>query len=293
VSRPAHLRVSGNSDWVDLKLKEQRERAIRMATLIRRRSPTLFRSPEVQLPLASLLRQSGLSALPGEKSSPASPGAKPVAKNGTLLAQAPPAFDFQTQKIVKCGIAPQRPHLDGLLSDDCWQQAVEIPLTGESTPLAGDAPHAFALMSHDAQYLYFAISVPRAKGVRRDGVVGLGRRHDQDLSPFDRVALCFDVDRDFATWYTIEIDQRGCVAESCWGDSSWNPTMYIAADADDDHWRIEGAIPFTELVPRPPQAGEGWGLAIVRTIPAVRLESWCHPAAVHPRPESFGVLRFQ
>jgi hypothetical protein len=148
-------------------------------------------------------------------------------------------------------------------------------------------------MAHDAQYLYFAISVPRARGVRKDGLVGLGRRHDQDLSSFDRVALCFDVDRDFVSWYTIEIDQRGCVAESCWGDSSWNPTMYIAADADEDHWRVEGAIPFSELVPRPPQAGEGWGLAITRTIPAVRLESWSHPAALRPRPESFGVLRFQ
>ena len=95
------------------------------------------------------------------------------------------------------------------------------------------------------------------------------------------------------TWYQIEIDQRGCVAESCWNDPAWNPTMYIAAAADDDRWRIEGAIPFSELVPRPPQAGEQWGLAILRTVPAVRLESWCHPAAVRPRPETFGVLRFQ
>jgi photosystem II stability/assembly factor-like uncharacterized protein len=289
VSHPRHVRVSANGDWLDLKLKEQRERAIQMASLIRRRSPTLFRSPEVQLPLASLLKQSGMIALPGEKSGPASAGAK----NGSLLAEAYPTFDRPTQKTVKCGVATERPKLDGLLSDACWQQAVEIPLSAESAPLAGDAPHAFALMAHDAQYLYFAISVPRASGVRKDGLVGLGRRHDQDLSPFDRVALCFDVDRDFVTWYTIEIDQRGCVAESCWGDSSWNPTMYIAADADDDHWRIEGAIPFSELVSRPPQAGEGWGLAILRTIPAVRLESWSHPAAVRPRPESFGVLRFQ
>jgi len=69
--------------------------------------------------------------------------------------------------------------------------------------------------------------------------------------------------------------------------------MYIATDADDERWRIEGAIPFSELVPRPPKAGEQWNLAILRTVPAVRLESWSHPAAVRPRPETFGVLRFQ
>jgi photosystem II stability/assembly factor-like uncharacterized protein len=289
VSRPSHLRVSANGDWLDLKLKEQRTRALQMATLIRRRSPTLFRSPEVQLPLASLLKQSGMTALPAEKSSLSPSGAK----SGSVAGEASPAFYQPTQKIVKCGVATERPKLNGLLSDACWQQAVEIPLSPDSAPPAGDAPHAFALLAHDAQYLYFAVSVPRAGGVRKDGVVGLGRTHDQDLSPFDRVALCFDVDRDFVSWYTIEIDQRGCVAESCWGDSSWNPTMYIAADADEDHWRIEGAIPFSELVPRAPQAGEGWGLAVLRTIPAVRLESWSHPAAVRPAPESFGVLRFQ
>lgn len=289
VTQTGHLRIDANQDWLDLELKDQRQRALRMASLIRRRSPTLFRSPEVQLPLASLLRQSGLTALPAEKPVRLPPGSK----NEVLAAEALPLLDRPTQKTVNCAATGERPKLDGLLSDTCWQQAVEIPLSGESTPLAGDAPHAFVLMAHDGQYLYFAISVPRERGVRKDAVVGLGRKHDQDLSPFDRVALCLDVDRDFVTWYTIEIDQRGCVAESCWGDSSWNPTMPIAAQADDDRWRIEGAIPFSELVPRPPQAGDQWGLAILRTVPAVRLESWSHPAAIRPRPETFGVLRFQ
>ena len=149
------------------------------------------------------------------------------------------------------------------------------------------------LLAHDSQYLYFAFSVPRAAGVRKDGVITHGRRHDQDLAAFDRIALCFDIDRDFGTWYTIEIDQRGCVAESCCGDPGWNPTMAVAAQADDDHWRIEGAIQFSDLVARTPKGGEEWGLAILRTIPAVRLESWSHPAASRPRPETFGLLRFQ
>jgi photosystem II stability/assembly factor-like uncharacterized protein len=289
VNQTGRLRIDATQDWVDLQLKDQRQRALRMAALIRRRSPTLFRSPEVQLPLAALLRQSGLTALPADKPARLPPGSK----HEPLAESAVPVLDRPTQQTVNCAATTERPQLDGLLSDACWQQAVEIPLSPESGPLAGDAPHAFVLTAHDAQYLYFAISVPRERGVRTDGAVGLGRKHDQDLSPFDRVALCLDVDRDFVTWYTIEIDQRGCVAESCSGDSAWNPTMYIATDADDERWRIEGAIRFSELVPRPPQAGEQWNLAILRTVPAVRLESWSHPAAVRPRPETFGVLRFQ
>ncbi len=127
--------------------------------------------------------------------------------------------------------------------------------------------------------------------MRKDGAE-LGRKHDEDLSPFDRVALCFDTDRDFVSWYTIEIDQRGCVAESCWGDPAWNPAMYIARASDDEHWRIEARSLSASC--RPPAASR-------RTmepgrpahVPAVRLESWCHPAAVRPRPETFGVVRFQ
>jgi photosystem II stability/assembly factor-like uncharacterized protein len=287
--QPGQLRIRGKQDWHELELKNQRDRALRMAQLIRRKSPVFFRSPEIQLPLASLLRQSGLTALPADRSARLLPGVK----NDALADGGPIRLDFATQKTVNCAATSEPPHLDGLLSDTCWQQAVEIPLTPESTSLAADAPHAFALVAHDKDSLYFAMSIPRVRGVRTDGVMTYGRKHDQDLSPFDRVALCFDVDRDFVTWYQIEIDQRGCVAESCWNDSAWNPTMGVAAAADDDRWRIEGAIPFSELVPRRPQAGEQWGLAVLRTVPAVRLESWCHPAAVRPRPETFGVLRFQ
>jgi hypothetical protein len=240
----------------------------------------------VQLSLASLLRQCNLRELPEERSSLLKPGAKPAASLALRL-------DLPTQKTVNCANTATPPILEALISDECWQKAVEIPLTPETGAPAGDAPHAFALLAHDSQNLYFAFSVPRAAGVRKDGVMTYGRRHDQDLSAFDRIALCFDIDRDFSTWYTIEIDQRGCVAESCCGDPKWNPKMAIAAEADDDHWRIEGAIHFSDLVARPPKAGEEWGLAILRTVPAVRLESWSHPAASRPRPETFGVLRFQ
>jgi hypothetical protein len=197
------------------------------------------------------------------------------------------------QKTITCRAAQERPKADGLLSDSCWQEATEIPLSTSAAPLAGAAPHAFVMLAHDAQYLYFAASVPRVAGLPKDGPMRLGRTHDQDLSAYDRIALFIDVDRDGTTWYEIDIDQRGCVAESCWNDPSWNPALLIAAEGDDERWRIEGAIPFSEMVPRPPRPGEAWGLAVVRTAPAVKQEAWIPPASTRPRPESFGLLRFQ
>ena len=188
------------------------------------------------------------------------------------------------QKTIVCLAAKERLKPDGLLSDTCWQEAVEIPLSTSTVAIAGNAPHAYVMLAHDAQYLYFAASVPRVSGLPKDGPMTLGRKHDQDLSAYDRISLFFDVDRDGVTWYEIDIDQRGCVAESCWNDPSWNPPMAVAADGDDERWRIEGMIPFSEMVPQPPRVGEGWGLAIVRTAPTVKQEAWIPPASTRPRP---------
>jgi hypothetical protein len=197
------------------------------------------------------------------------------------------------QKTVACLTVQGPLKLDGLLSDACWQEAVEIPLATGAVPLAGSAPHALVMLAHDDRYLYFAMSIPRVPGLPKDGPMKLGRKHDQDLSAYDRIALFLDVDRDGISWYEIDIDQRGCVAESCWDDPSWNPHLFIAADCDEERWRIEGAIPFAEMVPRAPRSGEGWGLAIIRTAPTVKQEAWIPPASTRPRPESFGLLRFQ
>ena len=55
---------------------------------------------------------------------------------------------------------------------------------------------------------------------------------------------------------------------------------------------VEVAIPLEEITPVVPQQGMAWALGITRIIPAVGLESWTHPAAAAPRPENFGLLRF-
>ena len=273
-SHEEHPSVYSQGDQLELKLRQQHESALKMAALIRKRSPALFRSPEIQYPIASLLRQSGLTAPPAERRG-----------RGMPLAEPPLLLDHKTPKTAKCLVVQKPPVLNGLLSDDCWQEADEIALSVGTAAAAGGAPHAFLMLACDARNLYFAISVPRHAGLPKDGALTYGRKHDQDLTPFDRVALYFDIDRDFFTWYSVEVDQRGCVAESCWGDPNWNPRMGVAVDAgESDRWRIEGAIPFSELVPRPPKSGEIWGLAVIRTLPAIGLESWSPPAARHPRP---------
>ena len=197
------------------------------------------------------------------------------------------------QKTVTCQVPTERLTIDGLLSDVGWQEAVEIPLSTSAVPLAGNAPHAFVMFAHDAQFLYFAASIPRVPGMPKDGPMTLGRTHDMDLSAYDRIALFLDVDRDGVTWYEIDIDQRGCIAESCWNDAELESDhrrprrrgRRALADRGDDSLLGDGAAAAA--------SGEAWGLAIVRTVPAVKQEAWVPPASTKPRPESFGLLRFQ
>jgi photosystem II stability/assembly factor-like uncharacterized protein len=299
VTKDNRLRL-GRSDIGALRWAGQRDSALRLAAVIRRKSPALYRTPAIQFPLASLLRQSGMATLPPEvadrsgviqaSGTDAVPATASSAAETLAVAQ---IGERSPQKTVVCRTTRQQPDADGLLSDVCWQEAAEIPLSTSAVALAGNAPHAFVMLARDAQYLYFAASIPRVPGLPKDGPMRLGRKHDQDLSAYDRISLFFDVDRDGVTWYQIDIDQRGCVAEWCWNDSSWNPAVGVAAAGDEERWRIEGAIPFSEMVPQAPRPGDGWGFAVVRTAPSVKQEAWIPPASTHPRPESFGILRFQ
>jgi photosystem II stability/assembly factor-like uncharacterized protein len=306
ITKPGKLRM-GNSDIGVARWAGQHDSALKIAALIRRKAPALYRTPAIQFPLAAVLRESGMTSLPAdgpERSNVISTSATEADMSAGKVTHADAATAATLaavqiaarlpQKTVTCRSVQEQLKLDGLLSDAGWQEAEEIPLSTSAVPLAGDAPHAFVMVAHDAQFLYFAASVPRVSGLPKDGPMRLGRTRDQDLSAYDRISLFFDVDRDGTTWYQIDIDQRGCVADSCWGDYSWNPKeMYVAADGDDERWRIEGAIRFSEMVPNPPRSGEGWGFAAVRTAPAVKQEAWIPPASTRPRPESFGMLRFQ
>lgn len=280
--------------FTDEKFFFWRNRALQLARRIEVRAPALFASPAVQFPLASIYRYRGAHTRSDEVyrkyiSGDTSSG-WPQAAAGELWLTNP--AQLPKKPFVVCEATRRRPILDGILSDECWQKAEEIPLIGSAEESPDPKTHALAMLCYDAEYLYFAATFPRAPGVRTDGRLEQGREHDADLADFDRVNLLLDVDRDYITYYNMAVDQRGCVADRCWRDASWNPRWFVAVDADKSHWRIEAAIPFSELGPRPPARNSVWSVGIVRTMPAVGVQSWTQPAASVPRPETFGLVRF-
>ncbi len=299
-AKGGRLKISADTDWRTGALSEWQSRATELAKQMEVNSPGLFRSPEIQFPLAALRRTRGTSRaadaiMRNFVSSAVDSQTKELAERELWTSyatqDAPSALAF-------CRRVTQRPQLDGMLSDPCWEAAAEVvlraqPAKSEATDGSSELTRSMAMFAYDDEFLYVAISVPRAADTSRDNPQLRGRQHDADLSRHDRFSIRLDIDRDYSTWYEFQVDQRGWTAESCWEDRRWNPKWYVAADADDADWRIEAAIPWNELSPSPPVAGSFYGVSLLRTIPTVGLQSWTHPATTRPQPASFGLLKFE
>src|SRR5262249_5814712 len=110
------------------------------------------------------------------------------------------------------------PYLDGQLDDPCWRGKPPVPAKRVRGTL-GDYPTEVWL-AYDKDFLYLALRCKHPAGMQVAAVKG--RSPDADLRPYDRVGLLLDLDRDYSTYFHLQVDQRGCVCDDCWGDRSWN-----------------------------------------------------------------------
>ncbi len=281
-----------------LRMKEQvmewHQRATRMAELLSQANAELFNDPKTQFPMAVLLRK---RQLPGEADQiyrlfRRLTSSDPWSLSGGCEIWFSVPRTHPPKPLSLAVYTNERPKLDGVLADACWQNAQEIPLTDGQPQPQRKASRPFALLAYDDQFLYFGASFPRVPQTPQDLPDNNGRKHDSDLSHFDRVELLLDVDRDYATYYSFTFDQRGHCRDACWEDGTWNAKYYVQAHGDSKSWRVEAAIPWSELVSVPPKRDDVWNIGIVRTIPAVGRHAWTHPTSDEPRPETFGLVRF-
>lgn len=271
------------------------QQAVHLTRVIRQRHAQLFATPQVQLPLASALRRSGNNQLSDSLIRKLVQTTSNAPLNDLAAAElwlAQPSPDAPAS-FGNCQQTNVRPTLDGVLGDECWQRARELRLTSTDDALAEfNGSYPFVLMACDDQFLFIAASLPRSPDAQQTGPQYKGRQHDADLTGFDRLAINLDVNRDYATSYSIQIDQRGHVAESCWEDTTWNPKLFVAVAGDTEHWRLEAAIPMTELVATAPRRGTAWGVSLVRTSPCVGQESW-PPAKPDSTQQRVGLVQFK
>lgn len=158
----------------------------------------------------------------------------------------------------------QRPALDGLLSDLCWQQAAELRLIDDQP--GNRVPDSLIMFSWDEEFLYFAGRLPQVGNVA-PGEEQLDRDHDEADTSIDHIELSLDVDRDYSSTWNFVIDSSGRTSDRCWQLSRWNPDWFIATQRDKTGWRFEAAIPVQELQPQLLTAGDKWSVGIRRVVP--------------------------
>ncbi|MCE9530540.1 MAG: hypothetical protein K8T89_05330, partial [Planctomycetes bacterium] len=200
-----------------------------------------------------------------------------------------------------CAMNSPRPKLDGKLDDECWQAARPMKLATTAGDLdlqakkdeAGKLTPEYASQAWfacDREYLYIAVRCAHPIGKR---VAPLEKRsRDMDLRAHDRVSILLDLDRDYQTCFQLQIDQRGCLAEDCWGDTKWNPQWFVGVDSDETSWTAEAAIPLKELTGEAITPGKVWAVNVVRIVPGNGVQAWSIPADAKPRPEGSGLLQF-
>ncbi len=268
-----------------------RERAVALGNVLQQTRPDLLAQPLVGFPLAAVQRRAHprLSErfYAAQRAGAVDPAWRACAQLEQWLAD---PRGNSPKPVLRCQAATSRPHLDGVLDDAVWQQTQAVPLR---SPLGDDAAWpAVVRIAYDREFLYAAVTARKAPGFRYATAAG-PRRRDAELATHDRVAIFLDLDRDYATSYCLAIDHRGFTRESCWGDTSWNPTWFVAAKSSDDSWTAEIAIPMDELTGDAPEKGTAWAIGVQRVIPGVGLQAFSFPAAVEAIPEGFGCLWFE
>jgi photosystem II stability/assembly factor-like uncharacterized protein len=256
--------------------------------------------PEVQLPLIATRRRMGLQA-EAIKSLQALIAANPAdAKSDNRLGRWVEELRLLTNDGPDTVYAPRtqcmptatKPHLDGKLDEACWREAEMLPIHPPGNFNIGIV--AKAKFCSDDKFLYIGIESQDNRLVtnKQTPPKPEKREHDMDLSGQDRVEILLDLDRDYSTYYRLCVDSRGCVAEDCCGDASWNPKWFVAVEPHENGWTAEIAIPLSELTGSTKLAGQTWGMNVTRIMPGVATASWAGAASVKPNPAMMGQLRF-
>jgi photosystem II stability/assembly factor-like uncharacterized protein len=191
-----------------------------------------------------------------------------------------------------CRCTDSRPYLDGKLDDPCWEGVQPVKLVNA----AGDTLSRFPTevkLAYDAEFLYVAVRCGHPEGLGE--APASVRTRDADLRGHDRISLVLDLDRDYSTWYHFQIDARGCVAEDCWGDKTWNPRWFAAIHREPTAWTAEIAIPLVALSGDRVSSGRAWAANVLRVLPGQGVQAWSLPAEAPEeaiRPEGMGLMLF-
>ena len=140
--------------------------------------------------------------------------------------------------------------LDGRFNEEIWQQAPAIVDFQQREPDEGQPPtmRTEARMAYDAVALYVAV---RAYDTDPDKLVGILTRRDQ-RSPSDWIRIVVDSYFDKRSAYEFGVNPVGVKTDRYYfndgqSDDSWDAVWDVQIERDQDGWRAEFKIPFSQL----------------------------------------------
>ncbi|QDU98339.1 hypothetical protein [Lignipirellula cremea] len=283
--RAVRLAAAAEPEITPFDLPQRMQQSLGLGAFIDRTSLALSADPRVRFPMAAAARTLGdeAEALRRYERFQAGAWTSVWANRARLELKQARNDTAAVAGRMPCRRAASKPRLDGRFDDEAWQAAERIPLP--STPTSDTAEVMFA---HDAEFLYLAIRC-RAPAPASTGQTA-GRPRDPQLTGRDRVEVLLDINRDYASYYRLELDDRGWVREGLNESPAWNPKWYVASDRDGESWTIEAAISWDELAPTAPLSGELWAVSLARRSGQGDYGSWIQPA--DPRSPGFGLLQF-
>jgi len=270
-----------------------RARAVRWARQLEQLSGALYSEPFVRFPLANAER--------AEVAGQAASDLRAVERYFGTLRQTRPHDTWWAcaageawlaqpaahcpKPLALCQRTDTRPRLDGRLDDPCWQQAEPNDIETAANEQSDISARWRA--AYDNEFLYLAIECRRTEGSHIAPRGRPPRAHDDAQHSPDRIELSLDLDRDYVTAYRLTVDELGRSADDCCGDTSWNPTWYIASGGDETTWAVEVAIAWSQLAPRSPQPGDTWAIGVSRAVAGQLPHAWSH-SLTSPTPSTAG-----
>jgi len=159
-------------------------------------------------------------------------------------------------------------HVDGELNDAIWQSAPPITEFRQREPRDGGEPtfRTEARVAYDATALYVAV---RAIDPQPQKIVGIRTRRD-DQSPSDWIRVIIDSFHDRRTAFEFGVNPAGVKRDVYWyndsnEDSGWDAVWEAAVSRDEQGWRAEFKIPFSQLRFHPAENAT-FGFAVVRVV---------------------------
>ncbi len=256
-------------------------RAAQVAEHVAHTRPLLYSEPQVRVPWAIAERKRGIPDTAErylESLGIRFPGEAWQACGEVERWLADPSKPPPKKERVICRFTITKPQLDGKLDEPFWEKSSAL------TPLHNQEPSSEIRLAWDEEYLYMAVQC--AKSSQHAYPTERRRRtYDADLTDHDHVRLFLDVDRDYTTYFSLAVDHRGWTHDACWHDASWNPKWFVAASSDESQWSAEAAIPWKEITPTAPKAGDAWTVSSQRILP--------NAASQTLGPQDFRVLIFK